>query len=324
MLLLAGATVLSAPAPASGAARETAEAGAPGHARVTDPDGVVRFPFDLYGGDIRFRCRVNGHDTYMLLDDGFMWDSLLLWGGPEVDSLGLVYDDEEVGVVGGATGDAEVVARTASGITVAFPGVEFTGQTAVVSPAASGNSAMWQGSIGQVSAMLFKHFVVAIDFDDRTIALFDPRTFSWDGSGAAVTWEPMGFGPWKIPATIGLAGRRVPLDLMMDLGYNDQLRIATGGEHNLSAPPGATPASLGVNIQGVETRGHRGYLDYVDIGGYEVRNVEAGFVLKEQADHTYHEAMVGLGLLSRFNLVFDYSRRTLFVEPNASFDDPFE
>ena len=36
------------------------------------------------------------------------------------------------------------------------------------------------------------------------------------------------------------------------------------------------------------------------------------------------DMFVGLGLLSRFNLVFDYSRQRLFVEPNRRFHEPFE
>jgi hypothetical protein len=34
--------------------------------------------------------------------------------------------------------------------------------------------------------------------------------------------------------------------------------------------------------------------------------------------------MIGLGLLSRFNLVFDASRNLLYVAPNSSFSDPFD
>ena len=34
--------------------------------------------------------------------------------------------------------------------------------------------------------------------------------------------------------------------------------------------------------------------------------------------------MIGLSLLSRFNLVFDYHGQRLFIEPNDSFVEPFE
>ena len=110
----------------------------------------------------------------------------------------------------------------------------------------------------------------------------------------------------------------------MDLGYNDQAQIATGGEHGFVAPPGAVPVSLGFNIQREETRGNLGMLPGIVIGGYEVENIPCGFVVEEHNDHTFHEVMIGLGLLSRFNLVFDFSRQRLFVEPNRNFAKPFE
>ena len=34
--------------------------------------------------------------------------------------------------------------------------------------------------------------------------------------------------------------------------------------------------------------------------------------------------MIGLGLLSRFNLVFDFHRQRLYIEPNNSFALPFD
>jgi hypothetical protein len=71
-------------------------------------------------------------------------------------------------------------------------------------------------------------------------------------------------------------------------------------------------------------RGHVGCLAGVEIGGFEVKDVPTGFVVEEHADQVFHEVMIGLGLLSRFNLVFDYSRRRLFVEPNHAFSTPFD
>ena len=66
----------------------------PGDYRLSADSAQIRFPFEIFRGDIRFRCRINDHDVHMLLDDGFMWDQLLFWGGPVVDSLGLNYDGE--------------------------------------------------------------------------------------------------------------------------------------------------------------------------------------------------------------------------------------
>ena len=294
----------------------------PGVATVLTTDGIIEFPFELYRGDIRFECEVNGHPVHMLLDDGYMWDQLLFWGGPEVDTLGLVYDgDTEVG----NDRSDKLASRTASHITVAFPGAELSEQTAIVTPSNAGVSSMWSGSIGQISAGLFKHFIVDINFDRMMITLIPPEKFTYGDKGTAVPWKPLGFGPWSIPATLRTAdGREIAMKLMMDLGYNDQILIATGGEHQIPLPEAKLPTSLGFNIQGQETRGFIGRLTGVEIGGYRLNDLIVSYVPEEHSSSTSAEAMVGLGLLSHFNLVFDYRNQRLFVEPNKYFDRPFE
>ena len=84
--------VLSTPALGSDDSMEVTPP--PGSYRLLTGDGKVKIPFEVSRGDIRFHCDVNGHPTHMLLDDVFMWDELLFWGHPEVDSIGLVYDGD--------------------------------------------------------------------------------------------------------------------------------------------------------------------------------------------------------------------------------------
>jgi len=295
---------------------------APGVYHMLTNDGQIQIPFEIYRGDVRFECAVNGLRVHMLLDDGFMWDQLLFWGGPEVDSLNLVYDGE---IKVGDDSTEKLISKTASGITVTFPGVEFTDQTAVITPSSSGNSSMWRGSAGQISASFFKHFVVNINFDKMIITLIEPENFKYEGKGVAIPWQPLGFGPWSIPATLRMAdGGEVSMKLLMDLGYNDQLQLAVGGEHNIALPQKKLPASLGFNIQGVETLGFIGRIPQINIGGYQINDLLASFISEEHSDHAIYEAMIGLRLLSRFNLVFDYNRQRLFIEPNGSFETSFE
>jgi len=173
--------------------------------------------------------------------------------------------------------------------------------------------------------MLFKHFVVDINFDNMMITLIRPESFEYHGEGAEVAWKPMGFGPWCIPATLDLAdGRKISLPLLMDLGYNDQLQLWSGKENNISPPEKALPAGLGRNIQGIPTSGYVGRLPQIDIGGYEIKNLLAAYVSPEDSKQATTEAMIGLGLLSRFNLIFDCSRQRLIIAPNSRFDDAFD
>ena len=294
----------------------------PGSYTIIAADGRIEFPFEIYRGDIRFQCKVNGHPVHMLFDDGYFWDQLLFWGGPAVDSLDLTYDgDVGVGEEGGTVMDSKI----ASGLTVELPGVRLTEQTVIVTPASSGNATMWFGSIGQISASFFKHFIVDINFDKMTITLIEPDKFTYRGSGVAVPWEPMSHGPRSIPATITTEdGRRIPLLAMLDLGYNDALQLVTGCEHNIPVPKKSLPASLGFDITGDETRGHIGRVSQIEIEGYKLNGVVAAFAEAKNDNQAIEESMIGLELLSRFNLVYDFYGRKLYIEPNKSFDTPFE
>jgi len=294
----------------------------PGSYRVTAADSTIVIPFTLFRGDILMNARVNGRPVRMMLDNGFLWDQILFFGSPLVDSLELVYDGEAG--VGGPGEGSQVPARTASGITIEFPGVEFTGQTAIVTPYESGLTNMWWGTEGQVSATFLKHFVVDINYDRMEITLLPPGGFSYRGKGVEVPMKPLLPGAWGIPAIGEFAdGRRVKLDLLMDLGYGDALELAEGGPHGLRAPVNSVEGSLGFGAQG-EIRGRFGRLAAVEIGGNRLEGPIAGFVAAKDSGSAFSEAMVGMEIFRRFNLVLDYPGRRVFLEPNWRFGDPFE
>lgn len=276
----------------------------------------------MWRGDIRFTGTVNGREVRLLLDNGFIWDELLFFGGPRVEALGLKADGEiEVG--GGGDGDP-VPSKTASGITLGFPGVVFHDQSAVLTPTESGVWRMWWGSEGQVCGTFFKHFVVGIDFDRDVITLTRPEDFSPAGKGDPVELEPFGDGAWGIPARMKLqGGRTLHLVLAMDLGDGKALELDQRGPHKLTAPKRSVEGSLGFGIQG-DVTGCHGRVESVTIGRHRVGGVVAGFVSPDHQGPVFHEAVAGMELLSRFNLVFDYPGRRLFITPNRSFAKPFE
>ncbi|MCP4899005.1 MAG: PDZ domain-containing protein [bacterium] len=316
-------TLIVVISPFTSASQDADPVTTPGSYRFLGDAGVTSFPFDIYRGDIRFDAEISGHQVKLLLDDGFMWDPVLFWGGPEVDELGLVTDGELS--IGADDNENRIPATTASGITIRLPGIEFTDQTAVITPATSGTASMWAGSIGQVSGTFLKNLVVEINFDTMKITLIEPKEFEYRGQGKAVPWTPLGFGAWSIPGKLVLSdGRTVDLDLMMDLGYNDQAQIGTNREHLIKLPKKALPGSLGFNILQEEMLGHYARIPMIEIGGFTVKYILASFVSEEQSDELHHEVMIGLGLLSRFNLTFEFARKRLYVEPNGSFNDSFE
>jgi hypothetical protein len=324
LMLLVAAMVLSPSlsVSASGDEPDSALGPPPGSYMILSGSSEVSIPFEMYRGDIRMMGELGGKPVRMMLDNGYMWDPLLIFGSPRIDSLDLHYDGEDE--VGGPGAGSPVKSRTASGIALRFPGIEFIDQTAIVTPESSGLTRMWEGTEGQVSATFLKHFVVSIDFDKGMIMLTEPSAFRYRGRGMEIPLKPLQDGAWGIPGTVETAdGRRASLDLMLDLGYNDQIQIVTGGPHGFQVPEKAIEVSLGFGVQG-EIRGHLGRVRRIEIGDYAVEDALAGFVPAADGSTAYDEAMIGLGLLSSFNLVFDYPGHRMFLEPNRTYSDPFE
>ena len=323
-ILITALMLLALGIPVSGFAEEpdSVLGPAPGDYTILSGSSQVEIPFEIFRGDIRMEGKIAGRSVRLMLDNGYLWDPLLIFGSPRIDSLNLDYDGEAE--VRGSGDGSPVESRTASGISVTFPGIEFTGQTAIVTPESSGLTRMWEGTEGQVSATFLKHFVVSIDFDKGIITLTEPAAFEYGGEGVEVPLKHLRDGSWGIPGTIETRdGRRVSLDLMLDLGYNDQIQIMTGGLHGFGIPEKAIEVSLGFGVQG-ETRGHMGRLVGIEIGGYVIDDVLAGFVPSPDSSSAHDEAMIGLGLLSRFNIIFDYPGHRMFLEPSRSFSTPYE
>ncbi len=296
----------------------------PGKYKMLTDNGRAEIPFTIFRGDIHFSAEINGRKVHMLLDDGYMWDQLLFWGSPEVDSLGFQYDGE-INVGGGDVDENTLLSKTASGITVTLPGVEFSEQTAIITPYSSGNSVMWSGSVGQFSASFFKHFIVDINFDKMILTLIERDKFEYSGKEAEVFWKQSEFGIWIIPAKMSLAdGREISLDFAMDLGYNSQLEVKTYGENTIPVPKQALPKTFGRNILGETTSGFLGRMPQIEIGGYKIDDVIVNYVDGKPGKQKTYECMIGLGLLSRFNLIFDIYGQRMLIEPNKSFNDLFE
>jgi len=286
-------------------------------------EGPIEVPFEIYHGDIRFQCEINGVEVYMLLDDGFMWDELLFWG-PQVDELDLNYTGE-LGPIG-SPGDktSGPPSKTADGITVRFAGVEFTDEKAIVSPPGSWYQRAFVGSEGQFSGTFFKNFTVDINFDEMVITLIEPDEFSYMGSGKAVEWTPSGFGPRQIPVVFGLEGdRTVEMNVLMDLGYNNQFQIVTGGEHGFAMPGKTLIEKIDRGVGPTETF-YQGRLPAVSIGGYELTDVLVALLPEDHSSMVFSEVMMGLNFLTRFNVVYDYHHNRIYLEPNKKFNTPFE
>ncbi len=303
---------------ASGTAANSQDRVTKNEYKSASPGGTTAFPFEWYRGHILLKVDVNGTELRLTLDNGVLWDSLLLYGGPRIDGLGLKYDGKgRLGVDGGA---ASTTTDTASGITIRLGDIELKNQSAVVTPASSSMSKMFRGEDGVISGSLFKHFVVQIDFDRKVITLIEPSRFEYKGEGQAMPLTPFGRGAYTLPCTLHMQdGSSTVVNPVLDLGGLQPLLLFLGKRNDVSVPKDAIPAQLAVTWTGFIGRVQR-----LQIGKYSLENVITGFTEDEGRLGKDCEGLLGPPIFERFTVTFDYGNKTVFLEPNAHFHDEFK
>ncbi len=288
---------------------------------ITAPDGKIEIPFEIIGQDIHMDASINGKKVRMMIDNGVMWDELLMFGSPVIDELGLNF----TGSAGVGNGDENTVqSKLATGITLSFPGVDFIDQSAIVTPYSSGFTQIWNTAEGQVCGTFLKHFVVDIDYDRSIITLIKPEDFVYLGGGVEIPLIKRDYQMFGIPATVQQTdGKIVDLEIALDLGLSGALRLIPGEQSGITVPEKTFYGVLGTGIAG-PAMGHTGRVAGLTIGGYTIENLLATFRENVGDSAVTGDSMLGHQWFSRFHVIFDYPNQRMFIEPNSHFYDPFE
>ena len=298
----------------------------PGTYEIADGTVAATVPFEFYGMNLLIHARMNGKKVKLLIDNGRLWDDVWFYDG-EADSIDLHYmDDGEVGnVTGSGEGEGSTILE-GHPVDIDLGSVRFFDQPALISPPEAGWGRFFPGVAGQVSSMLFKHFIVTFDFDKSVMILTKPEAFRNSGEAEAVPMRLGGNEAYTIPITIRMPDSE-ELDLIMDidLGGIYPLHIIENDVLSIRRPEDAEKEHLGYGASG-EVTGYKGHIGFVRVGSHAMSDVPAVFV--EEGANTNPDIVrggtVGLPLFKRFNITFDYFNSLMYFEPNESFGNPFE
>jgi len=299
---------------------------APGRYEIAADRNTATLPFEFYGMNLLIRGEINGKRVNLLIDNGRLWDQVWFYNG-EADSLDLHYlRGAEVDTVVGAGEEGGSDILEGNPIDIDFGSIRFFDQPTLISPPEAGWGGFFPGVAGQVSSMLFKHFVVTFDFIESVITLTKPESFRPAGEGKAVPMQLEENGAYSIPVTIRMPdSEELEVRLDIDLGGIYPLDLIENEALNIRRPENSEKQHLGYGASG-EITGYVGQIDMVRIGSYTLDNVTAVFV-EEGANvnsDIIHAGTIGLPLMRRFNITFDYFNNLMYFEPNQSFGDSFE
>lgn len=287
--------------------------------RFTGGRTSQRIPFDNTGKAIYVRGRLNNSaPVWFLLDTGA---SISVIDQRLARSLGL----KSEGKIGaGATGGNTELSFT-KGVSFTFPGVRLLHQRVASMPFGAEITQIKQNFGGILGYDFISRFVVKINFLDKTITLYDPQHYSYKGSGHRVPIS-LDSTPF-VEAEVKVKGQEpVKGQFEIDTGHDGAVTLY---HPFVAAHKGLEPVGKVVegSMQGLgnETKNLTAYIEGFSFGGLSFRNVITNYPQADEGAGGSSDVagLIGNEILRRFNVILDYSRQEMILEPNAHFADAF-
>lgn len=283
---------------------------------------------------------LNGRGPFQfVLDTGV--ETTLLTDPAVRDSLRL--PPGEPLLVAGAGEDAAFRASLVAGVRIGLPGVAPAPLPLAVLSGDALELSRYVGEpvAGLIGADLFRSFVVELRGGRGSLRLHDParwvppRRRWWQRRAVAsvpllvrggkpylqarLQQQPVGDGPSSPADTLHVR-------LLIDTGAGHALSLERGVGRGLRLPANRLRVQVGRGLSGA-INGYLGRVAALRVGPFAVRAPLTAF--PDSAAVLAHVQVpragtVGLELLKRFHVWFDYGGRTLWLRPAAGFNEPFE
>jgi predicted aspartyl protease len=278
---------------------------------------LFEIPFEKGINTVVLPVKVNKTKTVRLILDTGMPEGIFLMNPDAANGMDLKYTSTKVRLGGAGPGTA--TASMAMGASVDMAGVPFENQRVIVMNEATSLSRV--GVDGAIGASVFNKYVVQMDFERNILRLFDPKSFDPEDAGDMQALTITRTKPY-IQAAVNIDGKMDrPVTMIVDTGANTSLMLY-GTEKNGIAPNGKTLSGIfGVGVGG-DIKGSLSRINTLVLGKHKLPNVIGQF--NENSLHSNADALLGMEVMTRFLVTFDYPGKRMYLKPNRDFSKPFE
>jgi len=160
--------------------------------------------------------------------------------------------------------------------------------------------------------------------------LYNPRTYVYSGKGEVIPVLLAGRRAPIAHTKIILEGRAAPIEakLEVDTGADGTFVISSPfvEKQNLLAAIQKTTQGGGVGVGDSEQKRLIGHVKAVQLGRLVFDNPPVA--LSQDTEGAFasedNDGIIGGEIFRRFKVILDYSRKRMILEPNKSFNDPYD
>jgi hypothetical protein len=284
------------------------------------------FRFQLIRNLVVIKLKINNKGPFnFVLDTGV---GLMVITDPKmVDSISLT-SKRTIKIAGLGEGDT-YEAYVTPPLDIEIPGLKSYDVAATILKTDPFNLSSFAGIPigGLLGYEFFNNLAVKLDFLDSTMTVYRPHDVRLFRKGTKIPMNIEAHKPY-IQALVALPNGTVQqCKMIIDLGAGHPVSLENMiKKHGL--PQKFIAANLGVGLGG-PISGFISRIDEIDLGKYKVKKVITSF--PNDYDSTTMQYMsvardgnIGVEILKRFTVLFDYQDNALYLKPNSNFHQPFE
>ncbi len=171
----------------------------------------------------------------------------------------------------------------------------------------------------------FNNLAVKVNFSDSTLTAYRPKDIKKFGKGEKIPITIEDEKPY-LEANVQLTDGSIKRSkLIVDLGAGHPISLENMATENL-LPKKYIIANLGIGFNG-PINGYLSRISGIELGKYKIRNLISSFPTND-SPNTYEtikrDGNLGIELLKKFTVVFDYPDSAIYLKPNPNYKTPFE
>ena len=285
----------------------------------------IVIPFQLVANLIIIPVELNGVPLSMLLDTGA--ESSMLFSLPENDSIAFTHP-KKIMIKGlGSEQPIEALYSGKNAIDISgyksanFPLLIILDQDVNIS------SRLGVEVNGILNNSFFKDCIVSIDYTKKKMTLFKNRSVLTKRKIARFQKIPIQLQKGRpfIKVATKIDTATLDLNLLVDLGLSNGLWLFENDSVKASAAHFEDILGRGLNGSII---GQKSRVDFLDIASFQFKEALVAYPYENYFPKQYRSegrnGSIGAGIFYRFNLIFDYQNKQLYLQPNANFKDSFQ
>jgi len=284
----------------------------------------VTFPFRFVRNMIVIPVKINNKGPFnFILDTGV---GLMIITEPAlIDSINI--SSKRLIKIPGLGDGEDNEAYITSSLNVAVKGVKGRGVYAALLKKDYFNLSSYAGMPihGLLGYEFFNSLAVKIDFGDSTITIYRPQNLHVFRKGTKIPISIEDRKPYLRANITFPNNKQSNCKLVIDIGAGHPMSIENMIK-NYGLPKKFVSANLGVGLNG-PINGFLSRVDEVDLGKYKIKNVLTSFPDSNSAvnpSSVTRDGNLGMGLLKRFDVIFDYPDSVLYLRPGDHYNETFE